>query len=111
MGKAQQHKGRSGELELVKILNEQGIDARAGLPVSFGTSPDVTGVKNIHVEVKRHEHLNLSQAMEQSIQDSHKFNDGMPAVFHRKNHQPWLVTMLLSDWIRLYKGAYEEEIQ
>ena len=28
------------------------------------------------------------------------------AVFHRKNHSNWLVTMELDDWIRLYNEYY-----
>ena len=27
----------------------------------------------------------------------------LPAVFHRKNDCPWLVTMKLEDWIEIYK--------
>lgn len=27
----------------------------------------------------------------------------LPAVFHRKNHSEWLVTMRLSDWIEIYR--------
>ena len=30
----------------------------------------------------------------------------LPAVFHRKNHYKWLVTMELEDWIKLYNEYY-----
>lgn len=30
----------------------------------------------------------------------------LPAVFHRKNHSEWLVTMKLEDWITLYDEYY-----
>jgi Holliday junction resolvase len=103
MSASQQRKGRAGELELVRILQEHGIPARPGDPVSYGQTPDVIGIDNIHPEVKRVEHLSIDAAVDQAIRDSQKFGDGMPAVFHRKNRRPWLVTMLLSDWIRLYQ--------
>lgn len=103
MGKSQQRKGRSAELELVRILQDMGIPARPGDPVSYGTTPDIVGVSGIHVEVKRVERLNVDAAMEQAERDAEKFRDGMPTVFHRKNRQPWLVTMKLTDWIKLYR--------
>ena len=28
---------------------------------------------------------------------------GLPAVFHRRNRQEWLVTMRLSDWLEMYR--------
>lgn len=102
-GRKSQAKGRGGELELTKILNNYGIPAEPGLPRSYGLTPDVTGVKDIHVEVKRDEHLNIFTAMTQAMADSEKFRDGSPTVFHRKNRTEWLVTMRLVDWIELYK--------
>ena len=36
--------------------------------------------------------------------DAEKFGDGLPALFHRRNRTPWLVTMRLEDWLKLYKG-------
>lgn len=103
MGKTQQRKGRGGELELVKLLNEYDIPARPGDPVSFGSTPDVVGVPGVHCEVKRVEHLNVDTAMDQAVRDADRFGDGMPALFHRKNRRPWLVTMRLTDWLTLYR--------
>lgn len=103
MGKTSQRKGRAGELELVQILRAFGIPARPGDPVSYGTTPDVVGVPGIHVECKRNERLNIELAMDQAVRDSEKFKDGLPAVFHRKNRRPWLVTMKLDDFMEVYK--------
>lgn len=99
-----QRKGRGGEIELSKILNDNGIPAAPGNAMNFGTVPDVVGVEGIHVEVKRVEKLNVHEAMNQSIRDAEKFGDGLPALFHRRNRSPWLVTMQLDDWLKLYKG-------
>lgn len=99
-----QRKGRGGEIELSKILNDNGIPAAPGNAMNFGTVPDVVGVEGIHVEVKRVEKLNVHEAMNQSIRDAEKFGDGLPALFHRRNRSQWLVTMQLDDWLKLYKG-------
>ena len=106
-GKRSQSKGRSAELELVKILRDQGIPAEPGKAVSFGETPDITGIQGIHAEVKRVERLNINTAMDQAIRDADRFRDGSPAVFHRQNRTQWKVTMLLSDWIRLYRKAIQ----
>ena len=105
MSKSQQRKGASGERELVSVLNEYGYPVKRGGSQTFGTVPDITGLPSIHIEVKRVERLNVSEAMAQAARDAERFQDGMPTVFHRRNRQPWLVTMLLDDWIRLYKAA------
>lgn len=103
MGKSSQRKGRAGEIEIVKILNCNGILAEPGQAVSFGSTPDIVGVDGVHAEVKRVERLNVPEAMNQAIRDSQKFEDGLPTLFHRRNRSPWLVTMTLEDWLKLYK--------
>ncbi len=103
MSRSQQRKGRSGELELVRILQQHGIPAEPGQAVSFGSTPDVVGVPGIHPEVKRVERLNVPEAMAQAVRDASRFGDGMPTLFHRRNRSPWLVTMQLEDWLELYR--------
>lgn len=103
MSKMQQRKGRNGEIEICKIFNAHGIPAEPGQPVSFGSTPDVVGVSGVHCEIKRVEKLNVPAAMAQAVRDSEKFHDGVPALFHRRNRAPWLVTMRLEDWLKLYE--------
>lgn len=106
MGAKSKRKGRAGELELTAVLNELGYTTvRAGACTSYGQEADVSGLRGIHVEVKRVERLNLEAAMRQSVDDAAKFRDGRPAVFHRRNGKPWLVTMRLEDWARMYGAA------
>jgi len=106
MGRSSQRKGRGGELELARIFREHGYDVRPGQAVSFGAVPDLEGLPGVHIECKRVERLNIPEAMEQSIRDSEKFKDGMPALFHRRNRHPWLVTMRMADWLEIYRKAY-----
>lgn len=97
-------KGADGERELAAILEAEGYHVERGGTESYGTAPDLYGLPGIHIEVKRVEKLNLFEAMAQAIRDSQRFRDGAPTVFHRRNRKPWLVTMLLSDWLKLYKN-------
>ena len=103
MGKQSQRKGATGELELVEILNGYGYETERGGSLTYGTVPDVTGLPGIHIECKRSERLNILEAINQAARDSLRFRDGLPAVFHRRNRQPWLVTMRLVDWMTLYR--------
>lgn len=102
MGKSQQRKGAAGERELAALLSAAGYECQRGGSLSFGEIPDVLGLPGIHIEVKRVEKLNVGEAMEQAIRDSDRMLDGMPALFHRRNRKPWLVTMRLEDWLKLY---------
>ena len=70
--------------------------------MTFGSIADVVGLPGVHIEVKRVERLNLSEAMRQAVRDSQRFGDGLPAVFHRRNREQWQVTMLLDDWLSIY---------
>ena len=100
-----QRKGAAGERELAALLGEHGYICTRGGAFSFGDVPDLTGLPGVHIEVKRVEKLNVVEAMEQSIRDSERMKDGIPALFHRRNRKPWLVTMRLEDWINFYKRA------
>lgn len=102
MGRKSQKKGRGGELELARLLQGYGYDVQPGKAVSFDSTPDLTGLPGIHIECKRAEQLRPYDWMAQAERDAVRFGDGLPAVFFRRNRQPWLVTMRLDDWIRLY---------
>lgn len=105
MGKSSQRKGRDGERELRDVLQGYGYQVECGDPVSFGSVPDLVGLPGIHIECKRVEKLNVPEAMRQAVRDSERFRDGMPVLFHRRNRQPWLVTMRLDDWMKVYRGG------
>lgn len=98
-------KGKRGELELSKKLREYGYEARrTNQFCGANGDADVVGLKGIHIECKRVEHLNLYDAMAQAKHDA---KDGTtPTVFHRKNNCKWLVTMELGDWIEMYKETH-----
>lgn len=90
-------------MELCRLLQGYGYPVRPGEAVSYGSTPDLTGLDGVHIECKRVERLNVPEAMHQAARDSERFRDGAPAVFHRRSREPWLVTMRLADWISLYQ--------
>lgn len=103
MGRKQQAKGKRGEEELTAILAGYGYDTQRGGSLTYGAIPDIVGLPDIHIECKRQEQLNLLGAIRQAQTDAERFRDGLPAVFHRRNREPWLVTMTLENWMQLYK--------
>ena len=103
-GKRSQRKGADGERELAAILREYGYPTKSGGSMSFGDVPDLVGLPGIHIEVNRAEQVRLSEWMAQALRDSKRFRDGIPAVFHRRSHEAWHVTMSLSDFMTLYSA-------
>lgn len=106
-GKAARNKGADGERELANLIRETwGYDTHRGKV--FYHESDVVGLDGIHVECKRQARPNISEAMKQAVEEAGKRKDGLPAVFSRKDREPWLVTMRLEDWIDLY-GSWRRD--
>ena len=94
-------KGSAGERELAAILTAKGYPAHRNDQRYLGGvgRPDVAaeGLERYHIEVKRVERLNIGTAMQQAIHDA----DGkIPVVMHRRNREPWLVTLKLTDFLK-----------
>lgn len=107
MPKNSRAKGAAGERELAALLREAGYkNAKRGQQFSGlqGDADVVDALPYIHIECKRVERLNVDEAIDQSMRDARQGE--LPAVFHRKNRRPWLVTMPFQAWMKLYK-AYE----
>jgi len=95
-------KGKRGELEAARVLRDYGYDTHRGVQYKGGAdSPDVTGLPYCHLEIKRVEKLNIHDAIDQAKRD--KAPDELAVVMHRKNNCEWLITMPISDWIKLYR--------
>lgn len=103
-------KGARAERELANVLKKYGYETRRGQQYSGANGDaDVVGLDKIHIECKRVERLNIDDAVAQSVRDARQCET--PVVMHRKNHQPWLVTMRLDDWIKFYKEWSESDEQ
>lgn len=84
-------KGSAGERELCVWLTAHGYPARRNEQRYIG------GKGNADVVAEGLERLNVPAAMQQAERDA----DGrIPAVVHRRNREPWLITMHLEDWIK-----------
>lgn len=57
---------------------------------------------DFHFEVKGVQNLNVLNAVKQAIADCGKKK---PVVAHKKNGEPWLVTMLAADWLELVRRS------
>lgn len=102
-------KGARGERELAAVLREHGFECRRGQQFCGANGDaDVVGLPGVHIECKRVESLNIYKAIEQAKSDARE--NELPAVFHRKNGKPWLVTMTLEDWMKIFKGENNEGI-
>lgn len=95
------HKGSAGERELCDFLTARGYPAHRNDQRYIGGkgNPDVSaqGLEDYHLEVKRVERLNVSEAMKQASGDA---SGRIPAVVHRRSREPWLITMRLEDWLK-----------
>ena len=94
-------KGYRGESELARELTDLlGVPVRRGaVPMLPGfLAPDVYGLPGIHIETKRRDRLSLAAAMRQARWDA---GTALAVVISRGNHQEWLVTCRLADWLKL----------
>jgi Holliday junction resolvase len=101
-------KGGRGERELAHVLQGYGYNTQRGQQFQGGVdSPDVKGLPGIHIECKRVENLNIHKAYAQAERDAD--GQAIPAVFHRRNREPWMVTLKLDDFMEIYKAWQRDE--
>lgn len=103
MGKTSKRKGNTGERELLDILQQHGEAHRNDQRYigGFG-NPDIAftcGQHRFHVEAKRTERLNLHAAIRQAERDA--VEGQTPTVMHRRNREPWYVTIPLSEFLSI----------
>lgn len=95
------NKGRKGEQELARVLNELlGIQARRGqqycglegnadVVLQRTVGDDKVDIPGLHVECKRVECLSLYEALSQSKRDAQEGE--IPVICHRRNNKPWVI--------------------
>ena len=100
-------KGARFERLLASKFREHGYDdARrtAQYCGNTGDASDVVGLPGLHVEAKHQERMQLYDWMAQAKRDAKAGGENrLPAVFHKKNNAPILVTMELDDFMDLYR--------
>lgn len=102
------NKGKRGEREVAKLLQDFGVEARRGR--QFSGSPDspdvISSLDNLHIEVKLRERFELYPSLEQAERDD---PDRIPIVFHRRKRKDWTITMYAQDFLKLYLEKDNEE--
>lgn len=99
-------KGARFERLLASKLREHGYVARrtAQYCGNTGDASDVVGLPGLHIEAKHQESMRLYEWMSQAKRDAEAGGEGrLPAVFHKKNNAPILVTMELDDFMDVYR--------
>lgn len=104
-------KGSSGERELAELLRRAGIRAYRNDQIFKGgkDNPDVSAEVfdlPLHIEVKRVEKLNVSEAVRQAVQDAAQGT--LPIVAHRRNREKWLVTIPLLPLLEVLRQRSEK---
>jgi len=91
VSKMQRTKGAAGERELAWMLRKLGITAQRSARNGVDQAEDILhNIPGVHIECKRVEKLNISQAMKQATEAACK---KIPTVWHRRSREPWLVTI------------------
>ena len=108
-GRSSQRKGAEGERELAALLRGYGYIVTRGGSLSFGEVPDLTGLPGIHIEVKRVEDLRLRKALQQASRDARAGE--IPVVMHRRNREPWQVSMYLQNFQKMYSDDIFDELR
>lgn len=102
MSRAERAKGKRGELEAIALIRD------AGWPLARRTSDgrrqlgrgDVTGgPAGVHIEIKRHERLNVPKALDQVREDADALD--LPVLAHRPSRSPWMATLPLDELLAL----------
>lgn len=97
------NKGKIGEREVAKLLQEYGFEGKRGVQYKGGAdSPDVTGLPGWHIEVKRTEGFRLYPALEQA--NSEKADGEEAVIFHRKNGADWVAVLDARIFLQLIRG-------
>ena len=96
------NKGARGEREVAEILSGYGFESQRGR--QFCGSPDSPDVISpefpLHIEVKRVERLNLSEAFKQAEEDS---GEKPACVIHRKSREDGKISLNLTDFLKMLK--------
>lgn len=98
MSKSQREKGAAAEREVAHLLEKFGITARRGQV--FNGEPDIVTDLPFHLEVKRQETTKIHEWFRQSEAAA---GGKIPVVVHRRNREPWMVTLRFEDFLEVLK--------
>lgn len=101
MSATERRKGANAELEAIRILHEYGwgfakrtSDGRT----QSGRGDVANGPAGCAIEVKRHEKLNVPQALRKLSEDA---GPDIPILVHRPSRTPWMATLPFEELLPL----------
>lgn len=102
MGAKSRRKGAAGELEVVHLLREHGLQAERGYHQARGgdEAPDVPTNLPAWIEVKRQARPNIPAAVAQAQRERGE-RPVWAVAFTRSDRGEWLVTMTADEWCDL----------
>ena len=106
VGKMQRDKGARFERMVAGLFKDWGYQTfrTAQYCGKSGDAADVEGAPGLHIECKHCERMTLYDWMAQAVRDTKaEKKNNKPVVIHKANNKPILVTMLLDDWMELYR--------
>jgi len=99
---AARRKGAEAERQVARLLRDAGWpEARRsadGRPQE-GRGDIAGGPAGVHLEIKRHERLNVAAAVRQATTDADPLD--LPIVIHRPSRCQWMATLPLEDLLAL----------
>ena len=103
-------KGKVAEFDVVNLFKNAGYKDSHRSQQFKGTKESADIIiprldKIYQFEVKRREQVGKLDEWLQKT-DEEAGEEKIPVVIHRRNGEPWKVTLLLSDWITDTKGIY-----
>lgn len=102
-------KGARSEREIANLLREKyGFDqCRRGQQFSgLHGDADIVGVPFLHCEIKNVQREAVRTWMKQSIRDAQEGE--IPVVMHKKDREPWLVTLGIDDFMQFFRAWLKE---
>jgi hypothetical protein len=102
MGAMQRTKGAVAEREIVAILREHGwthADRTSDGRRQHGRGDITSGPAGVHIEIKRHERLNVPAAVRQAHAEADPLD--VPIVVHRPSRCEWMATLPLDELLAL----------
>ena len=102
MSAFQRTKGAAAEREIVQLLRFHGWPhaERTSNGRAQVTKGDIArGPAGCHIEIKRHERLNVPQAFDQVLADAVAHD--LPVLVHRPSRHVWMATLPLEDLLPL----------
>ena len=104
MSASQRRKGKTGELEVVRVLKDAGwprAERTSNGRAQHARGDVANGPAGCHIEVKRQERLNVPAAFRQIESDANPLD--IPVLVHRPSGQDWMATIPLDELLPLLK--------